>query len=52
MTNYGNSLAVQCLGFYVLSLPWAWVRSLVEELRSHKPAGQPKKKDKGERLVK
>ena len=36
----GASLAVQWLG---LSLLWAWVRSLVGELRSHKPCGVSKK---------
>ena len=47
--RYRNSLAVQWLRLGV-SLPWTRIRSLVGELRSHKPcnAAKKKKKKKGE----
>ena len=41
----GNSLAVQWLGLSTFTA-WAWVRSLVGELRSHKPHSTAKKKKK------
>ena len=43
--RYRNSLAVQWLRLGV-SLPWTRIRSLVGELRSHKPCNAAKKKKK------
>ena len=40
---WGNSLMVQWLELR-LSLPWAWVQSLVRELRSHSCTAPPKEK--------
>ena len=49
MYKYGRSLAVQWLGLSALTLPWAWVQSLVGELRSCKLRSVVKKQTKQNR---